>query len=172
MVNGFHLNFAGQSASYKSNMKVALRLIAVFVMATILSSCGRQQPGERFVRQRIPVEIQKNQPLDVEIHSLSGDPNDIGIQCPIEVWNALTNNANTGSVRLKSSSKPGTQIFGIDTSSGGTSFIGYIPNTHYLFYIFGEPGANATVEITFSNAPAGTTSADIIVCKTPAETGP
>lgn len=153
-------------------MKGAWQLMAVVVTVTILSSCGNQQPGDRFVRQQIPVEIQKNQPVDVEIHSLSGDPNDVGIQCPIAVWTALTNNANTGAVRLKASNKPGAQIGAVDVSSGGTSFIGYIPNTHYLFYIRGERGADATVEITFSNAPAGLTAANIVVCKSPAETAP
>src|SRR5215469_8083643 len=151
-------------------MKAALQLMAVCVTVAILSSCGTQQPGEQFVRQRIPVEIQKAQPIVVGIHSLGVGANDVGIQCPIEVWTALTNNANTGAVRLTSSTKPGTQIGGIDTTSGGTSFIGYIPNTHYLFYIYGKPGADATVEITFSNAPPGVTAAEIIVCKTPAET--
>jgi hypothetical protein len=153
-------------------MKAAWQLMAVFVTVTLLSSCGQQTPGDRFVRQRIPVEIQKDQPFAVEINSLSAGTHDIGIQCPTEVWTALTNNANTGSVRLKASSKPGTQIGGITSGSGGTSFIGYVPNTHYLFYVQGEPGADATAEITFSNAPEGVTSADIIVCKNPTETAP
>jgi hypothetical protein len=151
---------------------IGLQLMAALVAMSVLSSCGRQPPGERFVREVIPVVIEKDQPVVVEIRSLSVGLNNVGIRCPIEVWTTLTNSAKGITVHLKSSSVPDTQIGGIDTASGGTSFIGYIPNAHYLFYISGEPGANATVEITFPNAPRSATGAEIIVCKTPAETEP
>jgi hypothetical protein len=39
-----------------------------------------------------------------------------------------------------------------------------------LFYIGGNRGAKASVEITFPNAPSGLTHAEIIVGKTPADT--
>ena len=130
-------------------------------------------PEQQYVRQKIPVEIQRGKPLTFEIHSLSGNGvNDVGIQCSSEVWSALTNGTKAIEVQLKSSNKSSTRIGGIDPASSGTAFLGYIPNVHYLFYISGEYRAKAAVQITFPNASEGTTSAEIIVCKTPADTGP
>ena len=130
-------------------------------------------PEQQFVRQKIPVEIQKGKPFTIEIHSLSGNGvNDVGIRCSSDVWNTLTNGTKAVEVRLKSSNDPSTQIGGVDPASSGTAFLGYIPNVHYLFYISGQYRAKASVEITFLNAPEGTTTAEIIVCKTPADTGP
>jgi hypothetical protein len=127
----------------------------------------------QFVRQKMPIDIQSGKPFTIEISSLSGNGvNDIGIQCTPEVWNTLTNSGKNVEVRLKSSNKPKTQIGGIDTASSGTAFLGYITNVHYLFYISGEYHAKASVEITFPNAPPGTTHAEIIVCKTPIDTEP
>lgn len=152
---------------------MAWQLAAVSVLACIFTSCASQPPGEQFVRQKIPIEIQRGKTVTIEIHSLSGNGwNDVGIRCSPEVWNVLTNSTKTISVRLKSSNKPDTKVGGIDPSSGGTAFLGYIPNVHYLFYIGGRYRAKASVEITFPNAPAEATSAEIIVCKTPADTGP
>jgi len=127
----------------------------------------------QFVHQKIPIDIQSGKPVTIEISSLSGNGvNDVGIQCAPEVWNALTNGKKTVEVQLKSSDKPKTEIGGIDPASSGTAFLGYITNVHYLFYISGEYHAKASVEITFPNAPPGTTHTEIIVCKTPADTGP
>jgi hypothetical protein len=154
-------------------MKTAWQLAAVCVLACICSSCASEPPDVQFVRQRIPVEIQRGKSLTIEIHSLSGNGvNDVGIRCSPEVWNALTNSTKAIEVRLKSSNKPSTQIGGVNPGSSGTAFLGYIPNVHYLFYISGEYRAKASVEIAFPNAPAGVTPAEIIVCKTPADTGP
>src|SRR5580658_3138827 len=124
------------------NMKMTGRLMAILAAMCFFLSCKQQRSGEQFIRQKIPIEIQEGQPVIVEIHSLSGDPNAIGIRCPIEIWTALTNSAKTITAHIKASSKPGTQIGWINNASDGTSFIGYIPNTHYLFYVFGEPGAD------------------------------
>ncbi len=153
-------------------MKTAWQLAAVSVLVCICSSCAPQPPDVQYVRQRIPIEIQRGKPVIIEIHSLSGNGvNDVGIRCTPEIWNALTNGTNTISVRLKSSNKPHTKIGGVDPGSSGTAFFGYIPNVHYLFYIVGEYRAKASVEITFQNVPAGVTWAEIIVGKTPADTG-
>jgi hypothetical protein len=124
----------------------------------------------QFVRQRIPVEIQRGKPLTIEIHSLSGNGvNDVGILCSSDVWNSLTNGTKAIEVRLKSSNKPSTEIGGVNPGSGG-AFLGYIPNVHYLFYISGEYRAKASVEISFQNAPAEAARVEIIVGKTPADT--
>jgi hypothetical protein len=154
-------------------MKTAWQLVAVCALAYICSSYASEPPDVQFVRQKIPVEIQSEKPLTFEIHSLSGNGvNDVGIRCSSEIWNTLTNGTKAIDVRLKSSNKPSTQIGGVNPGSSGTAFLGYISNVHYLFYIGGEYRAKATVEITFPNTPERTTSAEIIVCKTPADTGP
>jgi len=154
-------------------MKNVWQIAVVSVLVWTLTSCGPQPPEVQFVRQKIPIEIQNGTPATIEISSLSGNGvNDVGIRCSPEVWNALTNGTKTIAVRLKSSDKPKTEIGGVDPASSGTAFLGYIPNVHYLFYISGEYHTKASVEITFPNAPPGTTHAEIIVCKTPADTGP
>ena len=152
---------------------MAWQLAVVSVLACVSTSCASLSPGEGYVRQKIPIEIQSGKPVTIEISSLSGNGvNDIGIRCSPEVWNALTNGTKAITVRLKSSNKPDTNIGGVDPNSGGTAFLGYIPNVHYLFYIGGRYRAKASVEITFANAPARVIPAEIIVCKTPADTGP
>jgi len=154
-------------------MKPAWQLTLTSVLAFVITSCITQPPGEGYVREKIPVEIESGKPVKIEISSLSGNGvNDIGIQCSPEVWNELTNGTKAITIRLKSSNKADTNIGGVDPGSGGTSFLGYIQNVHYLFYIGGRYRAKASVEITFANAPAGVTPAVIIVCKTPADTGP
>jgi hypothetical protein len=147
--------------------------VVVFALACIFLSCTPKPPGEQFVRQRIPIEIQSGKIVTVEIHDLSGNGwNDIGIQCSPETWSALTNGIKSITVRLKSSDKNKTEINNVNPGSGDPYFLGYVPNVHYLFLIGGEYDANATVEITFPNAPAEVTHAEIIVGKTPADTGP
>lgn len=135
----------------------------------VLASCGPQPPDVQFVRQKIPIQIQKGKPVTVAIHSLSGNgDNHIGLRCSPDVWNALVKGADSISVRLKSSDKAKTSIGGISPGSGR---LWPLESFHYLFFIGGEHRAKALVEITFSNAPPGTTKAEIIVCKTPADTG-
>jgi hypothetical protein len=153
------------------NMKTAWQLSAVSVLMCAFSSCGPQPPDVQFVLQKIPVEIQRGKPLTIEIHSLSGNGvNCVGIRCSPEVWSLLTNAPKSLEVRLKSSNKPHTEIGGVDPGSGASGFLEYIPNTHYLFYVNGEHRAEASVEITFANAPEVATSAEIIVGKTPIDT--
>ena len=153
-------------------MKIAWQLLAASIIAYAFSSCGPMSPEQQYVSQKISVEIQRGKPLTIEIDSLSGNGvNDVGIRCSSEVWNALTKGTKAIEVHLKPSNKPSTKIGGINPGSGGTAFLGYIPNVHYLFYISGEYHGNASVDITFPNAPEGATSAEIIVCKTPADTG-
>lgn len=118
-----------------------------------------------------PVEINKEKPLIIEIHSLSGNGvNDVGIRCTPEVWNILTNGQSGLGVRLKSSDKRGTKIGGVDLHGHGTGFLEYLTNVHYLFYIQGEHRAKASVEIIFPNTPDTTTPVEIILGKTPIDT--
>jgi hypothetical protein len=127
-------------------------------------------PEKQFLRQTIPVEIQRGKPLVVKISCSGNGVNCIGIRCPPNVWTALTNGSTSTTVNLKSSSKPNTEIGGADVTSSGTGFLGYVPNVHYLFYITGPYHAKASVEITFPNAPPGVTQAEIVVGKTPPDT--
>ena len=146
--------------------------MAVLFLVCIGSSCAPQPPDVQFVRQKIPIVIQSGKPVTFTIGHLSGNgENDIGIRCSPEIWGALTNGTKAVTVRLLSSNKPDTIIGGVDPRAGGGAFLGYIPNVHYLFYIGGRYRAKASVEVTFPNAPAGGTPAEIIVGKTPADTG-
>ena len=140
-------------------------------MVCTLSSCGQQSPDERFVREKIPIEIQKGKVVAFDIQTLSGaGVNDVGVRCSPDVWKVLTNDIRHITVRLKSSDKKSTVIGGINPEGGGTAFLGYLPDVHYLFYISGERQAKAAVEIDFPNAPTKIVRAEIIVCKTPADT--
>lgn len=150
-------------------MKMAWQFAVVSVLACLFSSCASQSPDEQFVHQKIPIEIQNGKVVTIEIHALSGNgENDVGIRCSPDVWNALTNGTKSITVRLKSSDKKGTQIGGVSPGSGRRW---PIESFHYLFYIGGEYHAKASVEITFPNAPAEATRAEIIVDNTPADTG-
>ena len=153
-------------------MKIAWQLAAVSLLACLFSSCASQPSGERFVSQKIPIEIQSGKTVTVEIRVSGNGPNDVGIRCSPEVWNALTNGTKTITVRLKSSNIKGAEIYGIHPGGSAAGFLYLISDVHYLFEIYGAYHAKASVEITFPNAPSGVTPAEIIVCKTPADTGP
>lgn len=147
-----------------------MRLATLYVlMCILLSSCASQPPGEQFARQKIPVQIQSGKPVTINIHVTGSGVNDVGIRCSPEVWNALTNGPTPISVRLKSSNKEGVVISEVHPGSSGTSFLGYMPNVHYLFYIHGAH-TGASVEIAFPNVPSEATSAEMIVCVSPNET--
>jgi hypothetical protein len=150
-------------------MKMASRIAAVSIAAMMCSSCGPMTPDEHFVRQKIPIEIQSGNPATIGIRSLSGNGwNEVGLRCSPEVWDALTNGSENISVRLKSSNKHGTEIYGV---SPGHENLWHLESFHYLFLIGGEYRAKAVVEISFKNAPPRVTHAEILVIKTPADTG-
>jgi hypothetical protein len=128
-------------------------------------------PEEQYVRQKIPVEIEGGKSITIKIRSLSGNGvNDVGILCSPDLWSALTNGSNSIRVRLIASNKSDTEIGRVDPG-GGSAFLGYITNAHYLFSIAGKYHAKATVEIAFPNGPPPPTHAYIIIGKTPADTG-
>jgi hypothetical protein len=153
-------------------MRKYLHPALVIVLACILLSCASgPRSGPFFVRQRIPVEIARGKAITFDVNSLSGNgPNDVGIRCSPEIWNVLTNGTIATSVQLKSSNKSGVQIYGVDAAGTPAGFLYRIPDVHYLFEIVGPRRAKASIEITFPNAPAQPTRAEIIVCKTPADT--
>jgi len=71
-----------------------------------------------------------------------------------------------------SSNKADTEVSGVNPGGPAAFFLYRIPDTHFLSDAGGQYRAKALVEITFPNAPDGTTSAEIVVAKTPADLGP
>jgi hypothetical protein len=138
-----------------------------------IAACQQQPahpPGEAYIHQKFPIEIEGGKAITVEIRLSGSAANDVGIRCSPETWHALTNSAKAIDVTLKSSSKTRTHIYGADVKFGGAYFLGYVTNVHYLFEISGERHAKASVEIKFPTAPPGVTHAEIIVGKTPEDT--
>lgn len=150
-------------------MRTILRFIASAAFVFVLPSCGPEPSDMQFVRQKIPVEIESGKPLAVEVRLSGNGDNEVGIRCSPQVWNVLTNGAQKIAIRLVSSTVRGTQIGGISPGSDGRW---PIDSFHYLFYIYGEDHAKATVKIAFPYPSTETFRAEIIVCKTPADTGP
>jgi len=153
-------------------MKLACQLASALVLVCTILSCSPHASNEQYVSQKIPIQLQGTNPVAFEIHSLSGSgAQDVGIRCSTEDWSTLTNSARKITVRLKSSDKKGTEIYGGPLHSAPGP-LGYMPDVHYLFDVVGQYNAKALVEITFPNALRETTFAQIIVCKTPADGGP
>jgi len=148
------------------------QLVTLAVLSCMVSSCVSQSPGERFVRQKIPIKIESGKSVTVKIILSGNGPNDVGIRCSPEVWNALTNGTKTITAQLKSSNIKGAEIYGTHPGGSAAGFLYLISDVHYLFEIYGAYHAKASVEITFPNTPTELTRAEIIVCKTPADTGP
>jgi hypothetical protein len=151
-------------------MKITSRIAGVSILAMMCSSCGTMTPDEHFVSQKIPIEIQSGTPATIEIRSLSGNGwNEVGLRCSPEVWDALTNGGDNVTVQLISSGEHGTEIHDV---SPGSRNLWHLESFHYLFLIGGEYRAKASVEISFKNAPPGVMHAQMLVIKTPADTGP
>ena len=149
-----------------------LQLVTLAVLLCIVISCVSQTSGERYVCQKIPIKIESGKSVTLEIILSGNGPNDVGIRCSSEVWHALTNGKKTITARLKSSNIKVAEIYGIYPSGSAAGFLYLIPNVHYLFEIYGAYHAKVSVEITFPNTPKESTHEEIIVCKTPADTGP
>jgi hypothetical protein len=157
-------------------MRKAYHMIAAsFSACCIFGSCSRMasdQPADvRYAaRQIIPITIEAGKPIAIDIESLSGNTaNSVGIRCSDEIWCVLAKETDKIAVHLKSSNRNGTEIGGV-SPDGSNPW--HIESFHYLFHIYGMRGAKATVEVTFPNAPPGTTRAQVIVCKTPIDTKP
>jgi hypothetical protein len=133
-----------------------------------LSAC-RMTPDEQYVREKIPIEIQQGVPEIIKLGALSGNGrNGVGIRCSPDIWKALSAGPGNFSVRLVSSDKDGTSISNV--LPGGHK-LWPVDAFYYLFSIGGHYRATAVVEMVFGNAPKGATKAEIIVLKTPADTG-
>lgn len=147
---------------------MTLRLVAVSVMAFLFSWC-KASTDAHFVREKIPIEIQSGKPVIIKISSLSGNGwNEVGIRCLPEIWKALMDEKSTIAVRLLSSSKNGTTVINI---APGDHKLWPIESYYYLFSISGKYRSSASVEITFPSAPQGVTHAEMIILKTPSDTG-
>ena len=153
-------------------MKKTLYIFAACSVAFAVSSCSKMSPDEYYIRQTIPIEIQHGKPVTIEISPSGNGLNDVGIRCPLEIWDALRKGTKVVEVRLVSSDKPKTEIGGTVPPGAGTEFLGHMPDVHYLFCIHGEHAAKATVAVTFPNGLTSATKAEIIVCKTPIDTEP
>ena len=146
-------------------MKIAWQIAALTAM---LSLGCKAEADARFIRQQTPIEIQSGKPITIDIRSLSGNGwNEVGIRCTPDTWQVL-GSKNKVTVRLISSNQEGTEIINV---SPGSHKLWPVESFYYLFSIGGEYRATASVEITFKNAPEGVTHAEIIVLKTPSDTG-
>jgi hypothetical protein len=149
-------------------MKLAWKTIAISAMVCLFSWC-KASDDARYIRQQSPIEIQTGKTVTVYIRSLSGNGwNEVGIRCSPDICNKLLEGKDKITVRLVSSNKNGTKI--INVSPDGHK-LWPVDSFHYLFSIGGEYRANASVEISFPSAPEGVTHADLIVLKTPSDTG-
>jgi hypothetical protein len=147
-------------------MKIAWQIAALSVMLSL----GCKELGDaRFIRQQIPIEIQSGKPVTIEIRSLSGNGwNEVGIRCTPDVWQKL-DAKNNFAVRLISSDEKGTEVSYVSPSDDYKLWP--VESFYYLFSIDGKYRADASVEITFKSAPEGVTHAEILVLKTPSDTG-
>lgn len=150
-------------------MKMAPKTIAALGMVSLFSWGCAASSDAQYVRQRIPIEIRSGTPAVVRIHSLSGNGwNEVGIRCSPDVLKTLLGGKDKLGLRLLSSSKNGTEIV---NASPDDHKLWPVDSFHYLFAVGGAYRAEATVEIMFPTAPEGVTKAEIIVLKTPSDTG-
>jgi hypothetical protein len=155
----------------KINRKIIGQLMTVFMLACGVWSCKEQSPAEYYTSQRIPIEVQSGKAVTVKITLSGNGPNDVGIRCSPEVWQALTSGPKTITARVTSSSESGTVLDGVQPGGTADGFLYLIPDVKFLFEISGGHNATAVVEITFPNGPTVATPAEIVVGKTPADTG-
>jgi len=141
------------------------------VLACLVASCASQPSGESYVRQKTPVEIRSGKAVTIALHLSQSGVNDVGLRCPPDVWQTLTNKTGSITVRLVSSDQPGTVVQATHPNGDGTSWFTRIPNTHYMFCVRGGNSANTAVEIIFSYTPDMVSPAEIIVGKTQSDTG-
>jgi len=157
------------------NMTIKSQVIKIVILGftcLVASGCG-QTSNEPFVEQKIPVQIQAGQPLTLHIDSLSGNGvQGVGLQVPSAIWGELSRNPRAITVRLTSGNDRDTRIDFVNPGADAFTYIQSTPNAYYLFEISGVRGASATFTITFPDAPAGVTNANIIVTFSAADGGP
>jgi hypothetical protein len=140
-------------------VRTAFKLPTVIALVCLLSACGPTKPET--IVERIPIKVQKT--VVVEVYSLTGPgTQEVGILCPTQAWQALTNSSDSIKVELLSSDSTNTQVFGI-----GPDMVPLIsadaPGAHYIFSLSGK--GKATVRIIFPNAPADISDGQIVVCE-------
>jgi hypothetical protein len=149
-------------------MYMVSKIVTVLAMACLSWSMAGSDDA-RYIRQQLPIEIQDGKPVTVYIRSLSGNGwNEVGIRCSQDVWKTVREGKDKITVRLLSSSRGGTKIINV---SPDDHKLWPVDSFHYLFSIGGKYRANALVEMTLPSLPAGTTKAEVIVLKTPSDTG-
>ena len=143
------------------NQRFSINLaITLFVLSCL--SCGRNDP---YVYQRTPIVIGSEKVVAIEMRCLKGT-HVVGIHCQTQAWNALTNCKQGIKVSIKSTDNPAL-LLPVQLGYKGST-CDQIDDTHYLFSV--QARGNLVVEIVFPNMPAEASPADIIVCKTPAQT--
>jgi len=148
--------------------RLTFQLAGIGCAIVWLASC-KMSPDEQYVSEKVPIEIDQDKPVVVEIRSLSGNGwNDVGIRCSPEIWDALSAAGGNVSVRLVSSGQGATKL--IDVSPGGHK-LWPINSFYYLFAIDGRRGTSAKVEIAFPASRLRATHVEFLVLKTPADTG-
>ena len=163
-------NSAGNNRMVRVS-KAAVRLACIVMGAFTFVSCKEEPQREKFVLQRIPVEIRAHKPLTVRVTNLSGNgANDVGVRCSSEEWAQLTNGTRAFTARLRSPTDGQVNIGGIDLFSSGTAFMGRLTNTHYMFYLTGQRGSAATIDVQFPCDEIELVHAEVLMCETPADT--
>jgi hypothetical protein len=146
----------------KTNNVIFLGLTLGFsVLACFATSCSDVSDSSN-IRQSIPVKLQKA--VIFEVYSLRRQEYPVGICCPPEVWQRLTNSPNSIHASLASADSPETRIWGV----GGTQADGNdIADFHYLFMIGGS--GNAVVRIVFPGEPPAAEHANIVIKRSPTQ---
>jgi hypothetical protein len=139
-------------------------LSSAWLCILLCTNCCSRSGSELF-HQKIPIEIQGGNAVDLNMRGLVGE-HMVGITCSPDVWTALTNYQKGITVRLKSSDKKTAEVFAFEPGLKRTS-CDEIIGAHYLFAV--SAIGDAVVEISFPKMPVNA-SADIIICKTPEET--
>lgn len=150
--------------------------LAIFCLG-VAGGCRTPQPAwKRYVREQVPILVQKDKPVQFQVHVRNGS-NSLGIQCTPEIWRSLTNGgADKIIIQLVSSSKAGMEIYWVrpgwllprpESLGGGLipAEFALFPNTQFLSGISGKHRGMATVQIMFPSGPDAPAPAEIIVQK-------
>jgi hypothetical protein len=86
--------------------------LATGVCILLCTSCV-SRIGEPFVHQRIPIEVQGDKVVVLEMRGLVGS-HMVGIRCSRELWDELTKCQKGITVRLKSADKQPAEVFAFE----------------------------------------------------------
>ena len=142
------------------NGKSGLGWIGLCVL--FCGSCAAPVIQETGVQQNIPITIQKDSVVQVEMKNLDGVHN-IGIRCPPEVWTDLTNHQASVEMRIASADDRIAYGFGFNPGQKGTE-CDQVKDTHYLFSV--SAMGDLTMEVDFTTLFTNS-AAELIVCPAP-----